>query len=275
MPSPAESFAKRIAALITEVDNLSEASVKRALVLLEGARKDIASQLAMIDPDTYTSAQLIGLRDRLKATVNEVLVRYHDELDLSMSEATRIGNEVGDAMLSTLGLQSSAARRTVEVLQGLSTEMVSGLGAYTRRHMDLVVSRLTLGAITPAQAVKMVAAELPSRSVFTSLESRAEAIVRTETNRAFSIVTQTRISQVARQAPGLKKQWVAVMDSATRPTHAEADGQVVGANEPFVVGDYTAQYPRSPELPPEESVNCRCQVAPVVDEEALASAGIE
>lgn len=56
----------------------------------------------------------------------------------------------------------------------------------------------------------------------------------------------------------LKKQWQAIIDNRTRSSHVIADGQIVGINEMFSVGGYQAKNPRAENLPPEESMNCRC-----------------
>lgn len=56
----------------------------------------------------------------------------------------------------------------------------------------------------------------------------------------------------------LKKRWRSILDSKTRDSHVVADGQIVGVNENFMVGGYQAKMPRAANLPPEESMNCRC-----------------
>lgn len=57
------------------------------------------------------------------------------------------------------------------------------------------------------------------------------------------------------------KTWIAVMDRNTRPDHADADGQVVGSDEMFIVGGYPARYPGDISLPANEVIQCRCAVA--------------
>ena len=54
------------------------------------------------------------------------------------------------------------------------------------------------------------------------------------------------------------KTWWSILDSKTRPSHVVADQQEVGVNDFFVVGGSTALYPRDPNLPAKESINCRC-----------------
>ena len=54
------------------------------------------------------------------------------------------------------------------------------------------------------------------------------------------------------------KEWEATEDSHTRPTHAAADGQIVGLTEKFSVGDAVLDFPGDPTGLPGEIVNCRC-----------------
>ena len=76
---------------------------------------------------------------------------------------------------------------------------------------------------------------------------------------------------------GLKvqKRWLATLDSRTRDSHAELDGQTVDVDEPFVTKDGTKiMCPGDPSAPPEEVCNCRCTMITVYPQyENLFSAG--
>lgn len=69
-------------------------------------------------------------------------------------------------------------------------------------------------------------------------------------------------SHEAAKASGLvlNKVWLATEDSHTRPDHAAADGQEVGLDEPFTVGDDQLMYPGDSSLGAgaDELVYCRC-----------------
>jgi len=56
----------------------------------------------------------------------------------------------------------------------------------------------------------------------------------------------------------LNKEWIATPDGRERETHGEANGQVVGMGELFIVGGQEAKYPGDPNLSAEESIQCRC-----------------
>lgn len=56
----------------------------------------------------------------------------------------------------------------------------------------------------------------------------------------------------------ITKSWLATEDERTRPTHAEADGQVVPLDGQFRVGTSLMDYPGDPSAPDGEVCNCRC-----------------
>ena len=57
---------------------------------------------------------------------------------------------------------------------------------------------------------------------------------------------------------GASRTWNAVMDSATREAHADADGQTVGLNDTFEVGGESLTGPGDPAGSDENTINCRC-----------------
>ena len=56
------------------------------------------------------------------------------------------------------------------------------------------------------------------------------------------------------------KIWIAILDEKTREWHAEASGQKVPKEQPFVVGGETLMFPRDPNGSPSNTINCRCEV---------------
>ncbi len=65
--------------------------------------------------------------------------------------------------------------------------------------------------------------------------------------------------QVANQAPVLLlKIWQAILDSRTRETHLDANGQVRRLDDPFDVGGASLQWPADSRGSLVETINCRC-----------------
>ena len=62
-----------------------------------------------------------------------------------------------------------------------------------------------------------------------------------------------------------KKKWIATLDSRTRDTHQELDGQVVEADEDFEVDGMRFAFPGDPSAEPCLVYNCRCTLGYVID----------
>jgi SPP1 gp7 family putative phage head morphogenesis protein len=92
---------------------------------------------------------------------------------------------------------------------------------------------------------------------------RTERIARTE-----SIASLNFGASATYKSSGIqKKEWLAVQDDRTRLEHDDADGQVVGIDEPFVVGGEELMYPGDPTGSAENIINCRCSLLPVIEDE--------
>jgi len=89
---------------------------------------------------------------------------------------------------------------------------------------------------------------------------RSLRIARTEV-----ISASNRGALAAYEAGGAQsKQWVTAGDEHVRETHQAAEGQVVGLNQKFIVGEALLDHPGDPSGPPEEIINCRCTIVPVL-----------
>ena len=64
----------------------------------------------------------------------------------------------------------------------------------------------------------------------------------------------------------IRKEWLTARDDIVRETHQELDGQIVGVNELFTIPS-TGQQSPSPSAfgNPEEDINCRCTILPIVE----------
>lgn len=139
------------------------------------------------------------------------------------------------------------------------TERIRDIDRTTRDRVRTVL----VDGIDSGATIEAIAEDI--EHVFDVAEgSRAVTIARTEVARASNFGAL----EGYRQVDVAEKEWLATQDTATRETHVDADGQVVGIDEEFEVGDATCQFPGDTG-DPEEDINCRCGVLPVVNDKRL------
>jgi len=95
-----------------------------------------------------------------------------------------------------------------------------------------------------------VAKRVPSIS-----RMRGALIARTETHGAANYAMHETAKQTGLT---LVKEWVADEGERTRPDHAEANGQTVAMDEPFMVGGERLMYPGDSSGSAWNTINCRC-----------------
>ena len=129
------------------------------------------------------------------------------------------------------------------------------------RRFDRTVRRATRGGdpLSQVQIDRMV-----TRYRERYLRFRSETIARTE---ALGVVHAAN-DEAFRQAVDdqlidgtqIERKWRTASDERVRPTHAAANGQVRGLNEPFLVGGSQLRYPGDSRGPAKEIIRCRCTV---------------
>ena len=88
-----------------------------------------------------------------------------------------------------------------------------------------------------------------------------QLIARTEMHSAYNA---GRHAAYKRSGVVQKKGWSSMVgDKRTRPWHADANGQEVGLDSPFIVMDEPMMYPGDPAGSPENVIQCRCAEYPV------------
>jgi uncharacterized protein with gpF-like domain len=92
-------------------------------------------------------------------------------------------------------------------------------------------------------------------------DSRARTIARTETHNAATYAMQETSEEIQDQTGfQMTREWVAVEDDRTRESHADADGQEVGMDQPFIVGGEELDRPGDENGSAENVINCRCTI---------------
>ena len=98
------------------------------------------------------------------------------------------------------------------------------------------------------------------REVYNFTESRSLTIARTETGQAAAPARAAAMEMLG----VTRQEWTTAGDNDVREIHAEMDGQVVDLGEAFSNG---LLYPCDPTGGPEETINCRCVAAPVIEKD--------
>jgi HK97 family phage portal protein len=103
---------------------------------------------------------------------------------------------------------------------------------------------------------------------FTFSPQRAATIGRTETLSSLNQATMEGYKQNSDIIDG--KAWLATDDDKTRDSHVQAGEDYstdspIDVNDQFNVGGYDCDCPGDDDLPPEEVINCRCCLQPVIN----------
>ena len=91
--------------------------------------------------------------------------------------------------------------------------------------------------------------------------ARARTVAVTEVHRAYNMGGTAFALRAQQQepVPRLLKTWDSKHDSAVRPAHRLADGQVQYASQPFIVAGEALMAPGDPSGSPWNVINCRCK----------------
>jgi SPP1 gp7 family putative phage head morphogenesis protein len=121
-------------------------------------------------------------------------------------------------------------------------------------------TKKTLGRIIDkglkeGQSIPKIAKNIKEK--FKTSKKRSTTIARTETVGASNMGS---FEGAAQTGLALNKFWIATKDKRTRKTHKRADGQTVGMNEKFRVGNSRLEYPGDKAGEAKEIINCRCAV---------------
>ena len=164
-----------------------------------------------------------------------------------------------------LGTKSKTARKRAQVsptqiMDGVMREWVRTYGLTkitqitetTRADISTIIQTGISEGFTERETGKLIRSIAINKSA-----ARAATIARTETHAAAQAS-----AQYSAQATGIdmRREWVASGGDRTRETHDEANGQIVGMSDTFLVGGYELMYPGDPSGPAEEVINCRCAV---------------
>lgn len=245
---------EKIDALLSEWDNLDE---KQKSVL--------QSQIYQRDYQLMLQRQIDRILDQLNRRQYESISQYLKEC-YELAQAGILYDLHGQQIPLMLPAEPEDAVKAAELDSKVSGKLY---GSYVTELKQRIQAELTRG-ISAGLSYGAIAGNL---NAITKIGlNKAMRIVRTEGHR-IQQESQFAAQRKAKEAGAdVVKQWCAMLDSRTRPTHGKLDGQIRELEESFEVEGKTALYPGGFDRP-EEDINCRCTLLQratwALDEEEL------
>jgi hypothetical protein len=259
-------LAAEIARQARRQDRLEADAGKEVVAILRQAQKDIRATLAGA-PSDFSSAVLPKLHGEIDDQLKRLGARLGRRLADHAGTAWEQGRDMVDAPLQAGGIHVRAVlpmldSRQIDAMKTFLVHRGEDIGAEAARRIKAELGLVLIGTRSHADAVTNITGLLQSSS-----RSRALTIVRTELGRAYEMASQARKEQARQYLPGLKKQWRRSGKLHSRKGHDLADGQVVDVDETFKItaadgSIVELRYPRDPEAPVGEVVNCGCMSIP-------------
>lgn len=212
---------------------------------------------------------------RFKRSIQNVALR-------NMLRAATMGANIEAELMGlserSLGLRLSTKRATADVWEILdAANLNEAAAAGIRAQLAETMSQPYWDALTKSQRDRLSAAiargiedgrdvDSVTRAVQRALgpgtsKVTAERIARTELTGAINAGHFAQRTELMRLGTVAGSEWVCMFNNS-REDHEEADGQVVGYEQMFKVGDEEAPYPGHWSLSAEQRINCQCTSIP-------------
>lgn len=242
-----KSAGKQVAAQFTTEHTAVVSAIKAAATIHDAQRK--AAKAVKAQSDAWTTL-ITGIHQDVgaafaKATYGEL----QDE-----AKARGIVNyeqhEQKAVAPDTVALVDDWLTRVVEMMLTTGAAKVKGITDTTRKRIQHEIAQ----GIANEETIDQIVTRIDTLYLDSIIPNRSETIARTET-----ISASNQASMFGARATGLDldKEWIATRDGRTRPDHADADGQRVPLDQPFVVGGVEMDAPGASGVA-EEDINCRC-----------------
>jgi SPP1 gp7 family putative phage head morphogenesis protein len=245
------------------------------LATTRAKRREQRLQSLILDRLTFKYERLIAKeigRTMLSTNLSDPLAieqaeRTHTEKLKKL--LTKMWGDAGNAMVEQVfGTTQKALLSTFAPTVGVNAVMTD----YARRYGLEKVTQISRTTINQLKNVIQTGIEegLSERNLSKLIRerapiiasSRAQTIARTETHAAANFAIQESAKSAEIEA---RREWVSAENERTRESHSQANGQIVGMNEPFNVDGEDLMYPGDPSGSPENVINCRCAVVFVFD----------
>jgi hypothetical protein len=254
-----------------QIDGIVVGAERQFVEAVNRLRQEIV--LAVLDHGDFTASDLRRIRTQIESITRRYQTRFEELLSESQRKAFIKGIQLIDSAISSGGLISGLpylSENKLRILQEYSAEYVTNITSEIRTKIMQEVNLAVLGQKSTMQVIGAIGNNLTDPSIFGTVKSRAETIVRTEMRRIQQISAMDRMKQSVHQVPDLQKRWLHSHASVIpRPNHLMMNGMTIPVGDKFsLVGRDGAVHlidgPYDPRLPVGEIVNCGCMAIPVV-----------
>jgi hypothetical protein len=202
-----------------------------------------------------STKQQLGTPDLGPGT--EELLRLLDETGLSLEE-----------ILAIVGRPQMPPEMLVAALDAMKEsfeqEYWKKISQTTRSDVQRVLAREINGGLPVREIAKQIQ-EFKTETGEPYDKYRARTVARTETGHMMNSGHSSGIDQLAADTGlDIRKEWLSVLGSTTRESHAATDGQISDKDGMFDLSGYRVPWPSHFSLPVSERANCQCTVMSVL-----------
>jgi len=251
---------------MAKADDLDSRTLAGMRNILTDSQKTILSDMSGV------TAWRAGYLKKLKSLVDTEVKRINKLLDElatgNQSAAWELGQEMVKNSFKKIKIDipfKMIPEKLLLALKADTHQLIQDITDEMRDRIRVALNQAAIGGVSPAESAGVIKGVLGIGEE-AGVAGRAEKIVRTELGRTFSVAEQATMDQAGEALPGLKKEWQTAADERVRADHIAANGQVVPYDEPFLVGGEKLMFPRDPAGSPENVINCRCTMVPVLPE---------
>jgi len=269
-------LSRKVNKAMKDLRRLDKSSVKDILGTLRRTRIDISETLKAVE--RFEMPYLRAIRDEIDTHITSFQNKMTEVVNSSQEVSFASGADLTDDILKTAEVAYGFPMLSEDLVvsaQASSADLILDMSDEMRRDINRSLRRSVLTGENNYQAARKIDKVIGVNKK-KGYMNRSDVIARTEIGRTFSIARQAKDEDIAKRVPETRKQWWTAQDERVRSkdmgggrgfvSHRDIHGQIRKVNEEFDLGrGVKAMFPRDANLPPEHSVNCRCQSLPFME----------
>lgn len=267
------SFSSERQKLIKKLEKNLE---KNLIILYRKSIKNIKSVLSALEEKGYLNQteiyrynRLVSMHNNIGNISNELIKASNKLLDEYFIEEYRLGSNFEQYIIeATLGEKLNFSLLSINQIKSALVNTLDPSTYLLRNKSNILGITQKLNLILAQGIVQGLSyRELAKKidEVFSLGFKNALKLAKTESHRIREKASFDKALEASNMGISIEKMWKANFDDKTRDPHAEADGQIVPIEEPFIVNGEEMMYPGDPAGSAENVVNCRCYRLSIVE----------